>query len=308
MKTKTSKAFSLIELSIVILIIGILLVGVTQGSRLVGQMKLASARSLTQSSPVNSIKGLSLWLETSSNESFSDADEEDGATVTIWKDINPQSLAKLTATAQTGVLATPVNLTAGIPTTSAATQITYLANGINGIPSVSFNVDAASIQSKRLTLSSVPEFTVTHTFTTFVVYKKLQNTTQGALIGNGVSATEGWIYSAFQTGDNAIVSTNAGSSTTGGTVSYQKPEILTITSSAASISSYLNGKSTTSGGSYLIAITNSAPTAFYIGNSYLVNSPWKGLISEIIIFDGAMKTADRRSIEAYLGKKYGIMI
>ncbi len=42
MKTKTNKAFSLIELSIVILIIGILVAGVTQGRRLVGQMKLAS--------------------------------------------------------------------------------------------------------------------------------------------------------------------------------------------------------------------------------------------------------------------------
>ncbi|MFM7621329.1 MAG: prepilin-type N-terminal cleavage/methylation domain-containing protein [Alphaproteobacteria bacterium] len=41
------KAFSLIELSIVILIIGILVAGVTQSSRLIRQMKLLSAQSIT---------------------------------------------------------------------------------------------------------------------------------------------------------------------------------------------------------------------------------------------------------------------
>lgn len=43
MKFLYKKAFSLIELSIVILIIGILVTGVTQSSRLVRQMKIASA-------------------------------------------------------------------------------------------------------------------------------------------------------------------------------------------------------------------------------------------------------------------------
>ena len=61
---KSSSAFSLIELSIVILIIGIIIAGITQGSRLVTKMRVASARALTQSSPVTSIKGLMMWLET----------------------------------------------------------------------------------------------------------------------------------------------------------------------------------------------------------------------------------------------------
>lgn len=50
MKNKFNKAFSLIELSIVILIIGILVAGVTSSSRLINQMRLTSARTLTQSS------------------------------------------------------------------------------------------------------------------------------------------------------------------------------------------------------------------------------------------------------------------
>jgi prepilin-type N-terminal cleavage/methylation domain-containing protein len=56
------KAFSLIELSIVVLIIGILVAGITQSSRLVSMMKIQSARSLTINSPVASIKGLTIWF------------------------------------------------------------------------------------------------------------------------------------------------------------------------------------------------------------------------------------------------------
>ena len=70
MKTKNLKAFSLIELSIVILIIGILVAGVTQSSRLIREFKLTTAKNLTRNSPVSSIKGLYFWFETTSESSF----------------------------------------------------------------------------------------------------------------------------------------------------------------------------------------------------------------------------------------------
>ena len=49
---KLKLGFSLIELSVVILIIGILVLGVTQGSRILTEVKLKSAIALTTSSPV----------------------------------------------------------------------------------------------------------------------------------------------------------------------------------------------------------------------------------------------------------------
>ncbi len=58
---KNYNAFSLIELSIVILIIGILVAGVTKGSTLYQKIKLSSARSVTNNSPVAYISGLSVW-------------------------------------------------------------------------------------------------------------------------------------------------------------------------------------------------------------------------------------------------------
>lgn len=94
-------AFSLIELSIVILIIGILIAGVTQGSRLVSEMRLATARNMTQNSPVASIPGVVLWLEPTLEKSFDIAEQEDGLTITNWYDINPQSTYKINLTQST---------------------------------------------------------------------------------------------------------------------------------------------------------------------------------------------------------------
>jgi len=52
------KAFSLIELSIVILVIGVLIAGVSQGGKMITKFRISAAASLTNSSPVHSIKNL----------------------------------------------------------------------------------------------------------------------------------------------------------------------------------------------------------------------------------------------------------
>ncbi len=50
---KRQQAFSLIELSIVILVVGILIAGVMQGRELISKVHLQTARLLTTSSPVS---------------------------------------------------------------------------------------------------------------------------------------------------------------------------------------------------------------------------------------------------------------
>ncbi len=51
-----------------ILIIGIIVAGVTQASRLVREFRLSSAQNLTKSSPVSGIGGLSLWFDAVSDK------------------------------------------------------------------------------------------------------------------------------------------------------------------------------------------------------------------------------------------------
>ncbi len=38
------------------------------------------------------------------------------------------------------------------------------------------------------------------------------------------------------------------------------------------------------------------------------NTIHSGHISEVIVFEGALKIADRKEVESYLGKKYGIKV
>ena len=93
------KAFSLIELSIVLLIIGLLVAGITQSSRLVQKFRIRTAQTLTESSPVNGIRNLVAWYETTSQASF-DSTIDNGVAVSSWYDISP-SVNKSNATQTT---------------------------------------------------------------------------------------------------------------------------------------------------------------------------------------------------------------
>lgn len=87
MKKHPHKAFSLIEISVVILIIGILIAGISTGVDLFYDSRLATAQSLTKNSPVPRIEGLFTWIETTSPESFSSA-PRDGALIGLIKDLS----------------------------------------------------------------------------------------------------------------------------------------------------------------------------------------------------------------------------
>jgi prepilin-type N-terminal cleavage/methylation domain-containing protein len=65
MLKKTKKAFSLLELSITILIIGILLIGVIGAKHLIKKSRISTAQNLTSSAPISGILDNALWLESS---------------------------------------------------------------------------------------------------------------------------------------------------------------------------------------------------------------------------------------------------
>jgi len=292
MRKSTSKAFSLVELSIVILIIGILIAGITQSSRLVAQMKLNTARTVTQSSPVASIKNLSLWLETSTVDSFLDSETADATNLSTWYDINPQASQKLTGT---------VNV--------ASSDITYKANGINGLPTVNFKV-GASVATRRIALSAVPAVSNSAS-TVFVVYRDYSASvsTQRAVFWNGSTTSIGWGYYKTVTDGYRRIATSTSVGETG-TAMGSGPEIasMTISGSAGTAALYINGASISLSDGTLASFT--ASDGFIIGNytNGTYATPWEGHISEIIMYDGVLKTEDRKSVESYLGKKYGIKV
>ncbi len=325
-KSKTSTAFSLIELSIVILIVGIIVAGITQGSRLVRNSKLKSAQNLTASSPVAGIRSVSLWLESTQDTSFPES-LDDEASLLQWNDSNPQAPSKLFAVPAAGV------------TTSGSTAIKYDSDGINGLPSIKFNgtnttAGILSLSTSSTTLTPSPIATTAdpnnaNAFTAFMVYK-LDESASGAdytVLYNGTAASDGWGYfrdSAVANKRTIQIGTTKALATTS---ILTNPEIATITYSGYNASSSNPGTKTTylyiNGGFVTIAdntisgnngqrtgasaTTVVAPTAnLFIGGTTSATKAWKGLISEIIIFDVVLKNQDLKDVASYLGKKYSI--
>jgi prepilin-type N-terminal cleavage/methylation domain-containing protein len=121
LERKKRQAFSLIELSIVILVIAILITGIIQARNIINKFQLQTARSLTNSSPALSIKGLELWLETTSLDSFSGAYPDNLDRISLWRDLNAQSSTKNDATQSNSSL-----------------RPYFYENVINGLPGIYF--------------------------------------------------------------------------------------------------------------------------------------------------------------------------
>ncbi len=294
---KTRSAFSLIELSIVILVIGILIAGVTQGSRLISKSRFSNARTLTQSSPVSSIKNLALWIETTSESSLDDIDTESGATVDNWYDINPQASVKssLTSSAQ-------------------PTYTTTSTGNVNSLPTVTFNGSSTFMSSSNfgniVDQSSVFMVVKTPSGTPAVkpIFSKRATSGAGAIniqVNTGL-ATDGWQYCDNYAGTACYASTSDVAASTAYVVSM----VYIANTASTGMRFFQNG---VSGGAS--ATTSKAPdttvsASLFIGKDGLSSSPafFGGSIGELIIFDRALKDEERQSIEDYLGKKWGISI
>jgi len=332
-KSKASTAFSLIELSIVILIVGIIIAGITQSSRLVRQSKLKSAQNLTTSSPVTGIRSLALWLETTQDASFSTS-LDDEANITQWNDINPQAQAK--------VYAIPANASSTATTGSGA--ISYEEQGINGLPTVRFTGGVAATASV-LTLASntfasatATEGAISHNpiatdadsnaaqaFTSFIVYRLADGAgaTAYTALYNGKS-TDGWGYQRAAAGVRTVMLNGAAGIASAALPTTQ--EIATITYTGRNSSNigtgitnlYINGGAnfTSTSGNNAVAGSSTVITQptlnTYIGGSTGATAGaapaavWVGNISEVIIFDTVLKNQDLRDVASYLSKKYNI--
>jgi prepilin-type N-terminal cleavage/methylation domain-containing protein len=298
LQTKFKKAFSLIELSIVVLIIAILIAGVVQGSRLFQSFKINTARTITQSSPISGIKGLVLWLEPTSEKSFIDSETSENSTITEWKDINPQTKNFNNFT------------------TSATTDITYTKDGINGLPSILFSGTSSGFGfGTGSSLSGTPFKTPYSAFTTFIVSKADVASREENLFSLGIYfiASKGSTYKNFWFNGGLYLDGTINNTTS--------PDITTFSLSPISVNgttvtqylqSWLNGvqdaPSSAMTNTYDPDITKDYSTP-HIGNGHgIYDKPWNGLISEVIIFDHELSNPDRKAVEKYLGKKYGIFV
>ena len=298
-----SKAFSLIELSIVVLIIGIVVAGITQSSRLIEKMAVNSARSLTTSSPVSGMRDLVAWYESTSEASFASSVDPDSTTlnaVSAWNDINPTSTTKcnLSTTQSSNGL-----------TAAAAPVLRRRAMG--NLPAVLFDGVASYLSCDALASyfngGDKP-------MSIFVVSNFNAFPTQSIPVSFSNSATANpviWVRStsanvahfSYRISGTPFYSTDA-------PLSVNTTTMLSYIVGGGAVTSYFNGN----GGSPITpqAITNYGTTMvlnqFSVGATTRVTpgSFFSGFLGEVIIFNRALTSEEVSSIHGYLSKKWGI--
>lgn len=297
-KNKTSRAFSLIELSIVILIIGILIAGVTSGTSLIKKMRLSSAQSLTKSSGISSIKGLTLWLDATQafsekslvNSSNSTSIEENDD-IKSWIDTNPND-----------------SVLESFSGTGAAWYPNYISDGMNGLPTIRFDgvnnrLTAATLFGELFSSDEGTIFIVLTTrnfadgIRTMGFYPGSTSSRINFYVGSTVS------FAWYEASDGTNTNNNVAASTEG------IPSIVSARRTSSTINVKVNGVvgTTTNNVTKKIAMSDTCDAFLGWNTNGTTLSPEMD-VSEVIIFNRGLSDTDRLYVENYLAKKWRISI
>jgi prepilin-type N-terminal cleavage/methylation domain-containing protein len=292
-KNKNHKAFSLIEISMVILVIGILIAGISNGVDLYDDYRLKVAQNLTKNSRVSRIPDLEMWLETTlenslamGTTSFTDKpNPADLDRIGRWNNINPNIL--------------PLARNNATQATSTDNQPKYIRNGMNGLPVLKFDGtdDFFSFNGN---------FLIGADYTIFVVEARSRAGINPFLGGSQPSPNQMlWVgYNPL----HRIVQSH---------FSIDLWKIMpTYTSIISRTHSFVFSKESgralyTNGGTGTINPTLTSPLTSYPGSSignYKNQNYYKGEIAEIIFYSRALTNQERQGVEVYLSKKWGIKI
>ena len=289
MYKKIRKGFSLLEISIVIVVFALLALGVMQGGELVRKSKITSAQMLTKSSLIGKMDSLVLWLETTMPNSFDDTEEVDGGKISTWYDTSNTKI-------------TPVNALQA----NATNKPTYTTNAINGLPALKF----ISANSSYMSVASGFDNNA-DTVTLFLVWQPTtaagaENDLLEKWAGSGPypyalrSTTTYYSKSSDGTNNPGPNSTTSKRSGVPHIISARK-----IKSGAMNL--WVNGSA--EGGT----VNDNTGTSFNNANLFIgcrgnLTQCTDGYIGEAIIFDRALSDQEIADIHRYLSKKWGITI
>ncbi|NBX52644.1 MAG: prepilin-type N-terminal cleavage/methylation domain-containing protein [Proteobacteria bacterium] len=321
LKKPHQHAFSLVELAVVILILGVLIAGLVQSSRLITNMRLNVARDVTQSSAMPWINYIVTWYDSTAIDAFNESDTDDGDLISRWNGAEIRYSDRI-----------------NLVQTDSTKKPTYVSNGMFGLPSVKFDGTSDILESESsnqdvLTYRSGTIFVVFEPKTVNSANKKTIffntsscdteldfgmsfNNVKGAIgiasavSGEGCSTT----YATQSSGDFAVPNEKIVASL----IIYQSP---TTQGSTDNIKIFRNGNLWSS--NQVNAQSFNSPTIsssqkyssgnnkFYVGakkTGATEKAFFDGLIGEMIIFNRSLNNEDRNEVERYLGKKWGIKI
>jgi prepilin-type N-terminal cleavage/methylation domain-containing protein len=289
------KAFSLVEISLVVLIVGILISGVSLGVDLYNDFRLATARNLTINSRVGRIQDLVAWYETTNQNVFSKGTSafedlniiEENQPINRWKDSNSKSFIKLDATQ-----------------TSSASQPTIIFDKTTSLPIVRFGTG----KFLNLPNGTVPFGNQAYTV---IFVSKIDADCTCPVITSGVFDFGAKTCNYFEYSSNYRIHNklpSAGNATPYNSVSANKFQIFSSVYNQDTITIYINKNYWVGGGSSVTPIDN-RQTNNFIGRGNRPSATYLiGSIAEIIIFNRNLLNSEREDIENYLSKKWSIKL
>jgi prepilin-type N-terminal cleavage/methylation domain-containing protein len=318
---KYKTAFSLIEISVVMVIIAILISGVSSGIDLYDDYKHKIAQKITKNSRVGRINDLELWLETTLDESLSTGTStfvdksnfNNEESIGRWKDVNPNTLA--------------IDRNNAIQT-SLINQPKYIRKAINGLPALYFDGidDYIGFYNKILAINN---------FTIFAVARPEATCTNLATATPGTGGQKYLIYPqhgdlVYDINPQAIAesagvgvslctnSVNLVEHSSGympleisRVITINKPILITVKYSNKVPNLFINSGTANVGSAVNKEIFSSM--SFGGGRSYTGTNNYgehygyfKGFIAEIIIYSTDLRDNDRKLVENYLIEKWGI--
>lgn len=288
MRKYAKSAFSLLELAVVVIIIGLISTALVKGVSIIRTSRLAAARQLTIDSKIGEIDGLIAWYETSMIESLKKSETTDDSTISAWYDISPGSI-----TEQKNTL-----------TKTAGSDFVYEIDGINSLPSMKTSSNG------KISLSTFYQGT-SGLMTVFIVFRPMAapSSTQMVLLDSSTAGSTTTIGIK-----NDKVCLNMGSAVEAGNVNPPNFTasgnyiLTTYVGGSAGSRVYVNEASTATGGTAGFAAGLHEITGLTVGANKSGSSAFTGLTSEIIIFNRFLSVNERKAVMAYLAKKYKIAV
>jgi len=285
-------------------------------------MKIASAQSLTRSSPVPN-RNLMFWWETSLEESFLSGENSDGNEITQWNDNNPVTTMKING--YRGQKTNTSSFNYDYSGFSQARGPSYVSNGINNLPSLRFFNSGQSVYiqtdnkfktagNENLLFFIVMQY---RSGSGWVVDRVCQQNNGSGYSGTcassqyqglplfGVAISGTTLEGILRENTNgATINANGNASSL---LSSQTPFLITLERKyRQNLAIYINGRLATSvNDTQNIANIDMVKLGRHeINTSDNLNFD----VSEFIYYVGTIATEDRDAIENYLGKKFNIKI
>jgi len=278
---RNQKGFSLVEISVVILIIGILIAGISQASDMIDESNLKGARSASKGSRVSRTRALVLWLDaTADGTVLNSANKQvaDNESVAQWKDSNPNS-------------------TDGFGLTGGAPQ--YNANKTSGLPSIYFSGTSYLKLSNKFDYSA-GEYTI------YLIYQPSVLSGSVIMEKRSTAQTEAYPYKLELDATNLVYKLSDGN---GSTSSAKKPSagktnLIRLSRSATGVLTISVDDVSAIGIASATSVVNSSELIIGARNGTTTASHINGRIGELIIFDRDLNPVEKSDIEKYLYKKW----